>query len=1263
MCMKRQRVFWELLLALGYFLPVFAWSMPQKLLANEECSYAEDMNAFSVETLYPETNARSVAIQYPVFEEIKGKEKAALKARFPQLADTISYTIHESIERKCRVWDIRYCPYIQRGNRYFRLVSAEWKSLPSGSSVLLPEESDTSSSPKTFASAGTSFAAVGGRYAESSKLSSGKWTKISVEKSGIYKLTYDEIRNMGIRPDKVQIYGYGGRLLPEDFNEPYVDDLPEVAIYKNDKKQYILFYASGPLYWHPQESSDFYTRVNNHYSSKAYYFVGERAEGSIEAEKIASLSEDMADQEISAYTDFWLHEQDLYNIGATGRECYGEDFSVQNTQRFHFAIPNLKTDERASILVNFVARSIHSTFCDISVDEKSLGTTSYAPIAVSESYTYANNGSLRATFFPQSSSELTVDIHYRPNGAVPKCAHLNYIALNVRRDLVQGEPVLLFRDPLTVAKGKVGRFVIRNADAATMVLDVTSPLAMKQVSGTLAGSEYSFVLPTEQLHEYACVNLNGTIPSPKIEGKVLPQNLHALPQQDFVIICHSDFKEEALRLARLHEQYDGLRVAVVTAEQVYNEFSSGTPDATAYRRFMKMFYDRAATEEEMPQSLLLFGDGVYDNRLVTSAFSNSHLRPDKLLTFQSKESLEGRYSYVTDDYFGFLDDTEGADIPSSRRDIGVGRFPVRSLSEAKTAVDKVESYLKNKDQGVWKNTLCFLADDGDQNQHVHSADVLAENVKSNHPSFIVHKIYVDAYDRVETASGSTVPAANQNLTELLRSGLLMLNYSGHGSTTAWASEKLLTITDVKNMQNKRLPLWVTATCDFCRYDDSETSAGEYIFLNENGGAIALFTTSRVVYSSQNSALNKLFMSNVFAKKEGRRLSLGEILRNTKKSPSLSGDRNKLNFALIGDPALKLSYPEYKAEITELNGHDASQTDTLQALGVVEMAGRILRHDGCFAEDFDGVLYATVFDSESYTQTLGNAGNDVYTYKNRNNVLFSGKVEVKNGLFDFRFAMPKDIAYTYRSGLVNLYAHSADASCEAQGVYDQFVIGGTDERAVLDTIGPKIRLFLNDTTFVSGGMVNETPTLIALLEDKNGLNTGGGVGHDMQLTVDGKEHYVLNEYYASEMGDYTRGRIYYHLPVLSEGFHTLSLRAWDVQNNSSTAELSMQVLPGYAPRLMQMSVYQNAEKVSFGFEHNRPEMWMQVKLQIYDVWGRLQWQSSERVYHRDNTGETIEWNYKGLNGIKVPEGVYICRLSILTDGRQVSSAQKIVVGLQ
>ena len=715
-------------------------------------------------------------------------------------------------------------------------------------------------------------------------------------------------------------------------------------------------------------------------------------------------------------------------------------------------------------------------------------------------------------------------------------------------------------------------------------------------------------------------------------------------------------------MAVAHREKDGLTVEVVTPEAIYNEFSSGTPDATAYRRLMKMFYDRSSSLGNPPKYLLLFGDGIYDNRGISGEVQGVS-RSNMLLTFQSQESLNV-YSYATDDYFAFLEDNSGSNFSRDKMCLGVGRFPIRTVTEATQMVDKTISYMENKDSGSWKNNVTFVADDGNNEDsfttnHMKQADQLAEAIEEMQPGFLVNKVYFDAYKR---SSLGTYPDVHNEIEKLLKSGQLLINYTGHGSTTHWADESVWTQTDINNSSYKHLPVWVTATCDFTRFDDVTTSAGESVFLNPTSGGIALFTTTRVVFSGNNANLNKALIDNLFQEDANSRYTLGEAMMYTKRQLN---DSNKLNFILIGDPALKFAYPEYKARVTAVNGEAVSDEPfEFKALSRITVEGEILNPSDSFAADFTGVLSSTIFDSQSSITTLGNSS-EKFTYLDYPNTIYIGRDSVRNGKFSFTFMVPKDISYSNKKGKLNLYASSETK--EAQGSFFDFIVGGTSDTAETDTIGPEIRqIYLNDSSFVSGDKVNTTPYFVAKLWDKSGVNiTGSSVGHDMMLTIDSMPSmsYNLNSYYALLPDSENEGLVQFSIPELEPGMHTAEFKVWDILNNSTTYTFTFEVAEGLKPNLIELYATPNParDQVEFFLHHNRPESNLKVTVMVYDMTGKFLWSTEKSGSSELFKAYIVTWNLTDNGGRRLRPGVYLYRAAISTNNsKEATKANKLII---
>ncbi len=1103
----------------------------------------------------------------------------------------------------------------------------------------------------------TSAWADSSRYASESVLNSGKWVKIQVAEDGIYKLTAADLKKMGFSNlDKVAVYGYGGWPLDEDFSTTYIDDVPEVAVWRG--ADYLLFYGKGPRKWEYSSSDKSFIHTNNPYSNYGYYFVSEKETTGRTMEKAASAAG--ATLQVTTFDDYVLHEEELVSVNSSGRELYGESFTSTLSRDFTISVPGITNDEGKATL-SFISRGNGTITMNVDGNALISGSVSVP----SDEYEVARELYRERAWMADKGETVKVNIGYSTTGH--KNVHLNYFRLQMKRQLKVYDNYTFFRS--LSARGNASRFVIQGADASTLVFDVTDGVNPQQMETSLNGTELSFSIPASaSLREFVVVKPS-QIKAPVTVGEVANQNLHALPQQDMIIIAQPNFTTQAERLAEAHRTKDNLTVRVVTPESIYNEFSSGTPDATAYRRFMKMFYDRKTSEADAPKYLLLFGDGSFDNRKLTSAWKSVDMS-NMLLTYQTENSLSSQ-SYVIDDYFGFLDDADNKkSLQNKKLCLGIGRFPIRTVEQATQMVDKVISYMENKNTGSWKNNLCFMADDGSNTdgfmtEHMEFADQLAGYVESEHPEFLVNKLYYDAYKKDMTAG--TYPDVRSGLQKLLKDGLLLFNYTGHGGTTALSDEKVLTQTDINQFTYTHLPVWVTATCDFTRFDDLNTSAGEDVFLNKSSGGIALFTTVRVAYSRPNFPINDNVIRNLFERNNGRRRTLGEVMQATKNTLS---SVYKLGFCLIGDPAVKMAYPEFGMKVTTVNGQSVDGNSiSFKALEKITVEGEVLDASGQLVTDFTGIVNPTVKDSKVTVTCLKNSNKDdspAFTFTDYPNTIFIGNDSVRNGKFSFTFTVPKDISYSNLQGKMNLYAVDTESGNEAQGNFDNFIVGGTSDTAETDTIGPEIRaLYLNDTTFVDGGQVNTTPYFVAELWDKSGVNiTGSSVGHDMMLVIDESTvlSYNLNSYYELLLGEDGTGIVKFPIPALEPGKHTAEFWVWDILNNSTVRTFTFEVVEGLKPFLFDVIATPGIarEQVTFHLMHNRPESWMRVGIMVYDLAGRQLWKHEESGTSGLFENYTVSWDLTS-GGVRMRPGVYIYRAAISTDNsKDATKARKFII---
>ena len=1089
-------------------------------------------------------------------------------------------------------------------------------------------------------------------YAERSVLADGHWVKIRVSESGVCRMSFSELRSAGLEPSQVRVFGYGGAQKEQDFSKPNIDDLPQVPVYVGE--DYILFYVQGPISWTYNGSRFAHTR--NTYSDFGYYLLSDDAGDMLlfpEAEAVSGSPTD-----VTYYSYYQVQDEDSVNlidrtgVSGGGRTFYGEQFAAGQTRTFTFSTPYANGDN-SSVYIDMAANAATT-----STVKAKLNNTSSKSIYISsipDHYTFGVAGTISMNGASEEQNQ-RVTIQF-VNSNASALAWLNYIEITTPSELVMTGSYMGIRSLVNRNTTNPVRFLLRNTTASTQIWDVTDLAAIQRMPTTMVDDQLAWVgTQADGVHEYIAVNTDGTkFVQAEVVGEVKNQNLHALSNIDYIIICPEGYEDVSEDLAKAHEAKQAITYAIVTDQQVYNEFSSGTPDATAYRWLMKMLYDRAKNGiGQQPRWLLLMGHGTFDNRKLLRNSGTS-----LLLTYQSKNSVNEIKAYATDDYFAYLDDNEGTIDTQGRMDIGVGRLPVESLDEARTTVDKLIQYIRNEQTGKWKNQLVYLADDGENGTHTETAEKSAELVRIKNPDFIVHKIFLDAYPQEVNASGESYPLAKNRVLNLLKNGVLFFNYSGHGGYNAITNESILNLKDIAGMTNKNQAFWLFATCNFAQCDAGKRSAAETAVLNPKGGAIGILAATRTVYASQNTNLNRSVCDTLFGHSDvfhydmtlGEAISIGKNL--------LGSDENKLAYVLLGDPCMRLNYP------TDYHVETLTEMDTLNALSVQHVEGRIIDEDLNTVSDFNGKVDITIYDKMQSipTRDNDNAGGDprVIAYNDYPNTIFSGATDVKDGLFNYTFMVPKDIRYNFDNGRIVYYAVTEDSleTAEAVGHFEQFIIGGTGSTVAIDTIGPEMEIYLNSPAFRNGDKTYATPRFFANLYDENGINTAGaGIGHDLMLIIDDdpKMIYSLNEYFTAANNSYQAGQVSYLMEELANGPHSLTFRAWDLLNNSTTKSLNFIVEAGLDPSIYNVTTYPNPVQQS-GVVHlivnyDQPDELIETEIYLYNTAGQM-------VYsHKQDNPDAVSINLPSLG---LNTGVYIYSVKIKSASSKYSTTSgKIIV---
>jgi len=1111
---------------------------------------------------------------------------------------------------------------------------------------------------------------------DNSVLANGQWIKLAITTSGIYKIDYEYLQSTGFNPDEIdprnlKIYGNGGKMLPQPNNESRPLDLTENAIIcvgEQDgvfnTEDYLLFYGqSSDLLTYNFDNSTWVWQ-NNDYSDTTFYFLTVDNNAGLRIEQSETVQP--SGNTFNYYNDAYVHEADIYNLleedivtnAGSGREWLGEMLnSIDQNLSLSFPLDNLVNSTQVEIKASMVSNTSQEAIVDFKLNGNNVGSMQLSAIPNGR---YSVKGvKTEATFVSQTvpQGDVSVQINYRNPGSTAGKLYLDHLMVTCERQLsYQGNP---FQFRVIQSLENIEATYQITSSQSLQVWDLTQPLRPQSLSLTANNNSYSFTTPSSQLKEFIVFTSNDYLTPVKFE-EVANQNLKADLSPEMVIITHPSFEIAAKKLAAFRMSHDQMEVKVVTHEEVYNEFASGSPDITAFRDYMKFLFENGQVKY-----LLLIGKCSFDYKNILDDGGTS-VSSNFVPTYQSRNSFHPIFSYSSDDYFGFLDENEGEWPESSSgdhlMDIGVGRLPATSAEEAETMVNKIIEYSSSKNTyGNWRKKIHFVADDEDFNTHQKDADILAEYLSENFADLDLNKIYLDAYPQQTTTFGERSPAVNQAIQEAIDQGGLIVNFTGHGSEIQWTDEKVIDNIVIEQLDNDlQLPLFVTATCEFGRHDHPMIRSGaEQLLINKRGGAIGLVTTARPVYSNTNFQLNRAFYEVAFEPINGNMPRLGDIFKYTKNN-SLSGSVNR-NFSLLGDPSMKLAYPENNIIIDEVRSL-SDDADTLKALDKIHVQGRVTNAVGGIKSDFNGVVYVSIFDKARTVTTLGNKSPKM-EFLQRDNLLFQGEATVEDGQFIMTFPVPKNINYQFGDGKISLYAYKNNYSEDASGFVKK-IVGGSIAAPNLDNEPPKIELYLNDTLFNNGDVSGPNPLLLARISDESGINIStSGIGQDLKAQLNQDQTFTLNKFFTAALDNYQRGWVAYKLSDIPEGEHRLTLKAWDIYNNAASKSIDFWVGSLNDLVLSELKNFPNpfSESTSITAGHNKSGLPLQVEINIYNSHGSLVL-NNQFNYSYATSRINLDWQGNDTNGNKLPNGIYILHMSVrcVEDGSSNAATTKMLI---
>ena len=1112
-----------------------------------------------------------------------------------------------------------------------------------------------------------------------SVLATGDWYQFYVEKSGVYKISKSFLQQLGldvskVDPKKIKIYGNGGRMLPLLNSTYYPLDLAENTIeiigesdgvFNNE--DYILFYAEGVDTWNNESQ----TNVNL-YDTKSYYYVtvqgsdGKRIQNMAQPTGASTLN-------LNTFDDYQSHELDLINVVRLGRQWFGESFDINQDQEFTFTFPNIDSTTPVKLNINTASSAFTTTSFKVSANGQDVGTMSFSPLSVNSEIIY-NTGTLNNVSFPASET-IKIKLFYNNNGVPNSKGYLDKIRLTAKSKLQGYGKQFQFQYDLASSSLGIVSYNISNAAGISKIWDVTDLYNVTKVEN-LNQASFSFKANLGELRKYVAIDAldyftplkssRTKIANQNLKGTIFKNNQGQFQDIDYVIITPSFLSVQAEKLANFHRSYSNLNVKVIPLETIYQEFSSGKQDIAAIRNCIKYIYENASAPEKKLKYVNLFGDASYDykNRIP----NNTNIVP---IYHALNSNSTGESSFASDDFFGLMDSNEGNIISSfGGIDIAVGRMLNNNAAQAEEMVNKVIEYHDLKSYGSWRNNFTLICDDSDKVSDAslqNRQNNLADAITTAKPFMNVNKIILDSYVQEASAGGSRYPKARTDIFSAFEKGSLVFNYLGHGGEDGLSSERIWEKSDGQNLSNQyKYPLFITITCDFSRFDNpTRPTAGEYTYWNPKGGAISMITTIRSIGQFSAENFNDVLAKNLFSFDSNQYTSIAEALRISKNS-NPSSSSNVIFY--LGDPALMLAMAKPKIRLTKVNDVPVSQPfDDFKSLAKMKITGEITDENNIPLTNYNGELSTAIFDKMISRTTLNNDGySPSISFNTLGETIFRGNASVSNGKFEFSFVVPRDIRIPVANGKISFYAKK-NQLFENQTGYDTSIkIGGINENAVVDNISPTVKLYMNDETFVSGGTTNDSPFLLAKLEDESGINTASGIGHDMVAILDGDvdNPFIVNDYYQTNLDDYTKGTLRFPLRNLTVGLHTITFKAWDVYNNPITAEIQFIVVGNDSITLTHVLNYPNpfVNYTEFWFSHNRPYEPLEVQIQVITITGKVVWTKNQIVTTEGFLSKEITWDGKDDFGNKIGKGVYVYKLTVKSNltNSKTEKFEKLVI---
>lgn len=1048
--------------------------------------------------------------------------------------------------------------------------------------------------------------------------------KFPITETGIYKITASEANSLGVPLNQIAFYGFPG-MLPQELDSIQLrhQEIPSQLVGNE-----IWVFLVGPHQIELNEGTPFYT--HHIYSDTLHFLIGKS-----EQPKRVDLLNTTIDPDFPSFLgyQFTTLKGEKVNLLNSGRTWYSDPIRAGQSLNFNVRL-NANSTSPWLISGKLMTQSINSSTMRILTGDTIIEELAFDPIP---NTTYGIKGQevqFQTLFNPTNQSLSQIRLTFQGQGGA-SAGYLDYLTIGVP---VNGQQV---SDGLIIGSTS-GSISLQSDQNAWEVSDFYQPKSIGFESSNGIGTNW-FVFKKSEIK--SLTNFQPVL-----------QKAREVEEVELLIITHPRLQSAANRLLA-HKKAIGISAEVLTTTEIFDGFGYGNPDLTAIRNFIATSFHKGAKL----QNVLILGKGTFDYKGILGG------RPNLVPIYTSRNSLNPLNTYSSDDYFGLLDWGQGKWEESREGDelmqIGIGRIPAITLAEANSFVDKLIAYESREFDLSAFPSFTVLADDGDNGIHMRDSEAHANFLRSNHPEIKVNPLFLDRFEQTSNTGRQSSEEAKKALEAQLDQGTFILNYVGHGNETTLTAEEIFTVSDIDNWANQSNPaLWVTATCEFGRHDSPFIrSAAEELLIRPAKGAIGLLTTGRPVFSSVNFSLNQAFVQEIF-NGEFEPQNLGEVFKKTKNN-SLNGVLNR-NFSLLGDPSLRLPYPELNISIKDISEAQSGKSkDTLSAFQPYLITAEIIDPlSGALNIGFNGNYKIEIRGEAIPNQTLGDE-NSPFDFLEEKVLLFQGSGMVSEGILKASIKIPGGFEDLLSKANIRILAWNSDSKTRALGlksieIKDEIKPNEPGE-------GPQIQIKVEDKDQAPFVFSSPRLTIEAHFSDPDGIQISGlNPEQNLEIKLNNQDPIILNENFVATNGSFSEGKIEISLDGFEEGLNTIEISAWDILGNGNSVTAPVEIRGSNRLQILTHKVFPNPSSIESHFEvtHNRPGENINLTLEVFSLTGKILFSETKRFVKASKELNDLSWIFFQTQTNYPAKGTYIYKLSLESESDNTfdSASGKLVI---